>query len=113
MLLDKYTLDNLLVNRYLVVVTGQLTDQDRMILLKGLGLYSEKKHYVGQSHIEPFFCSELSNGLKAIYGINSDTSIMFFKNGFLECKLQGSNELLRNSENFFGIVIEKLGNYLV
>lgn len=112
MLLDKNTLDNLLCNRYLVVVTGQLTDKDRGILLKGLGLYNRKKYYTGQSHVEAFFCSELSNGLKAIYGVTADTSILFFKNGFLEYKLQGKNDLLKSSENFFSIMIGRLENHL-
>jgi hypothetical protein len=109
MQLDKYNLDNLLTNKYLVVVSGELTDSDRKVILRGLQLYNKKSCYVGESHIEAFYCQELSKGVKSIYGIDKDTSVLFFKNGFLEYKLQGHGDLLRGSEDLFGIIVENLG----
>jgi len=109
MLLDKANLDNLLRNRYLVVVSGELTENDRRSVLRGLKLYNKKFHYVGESHVEAFYCKDLSRGVRAIYGVEDSTSILFFKNGFLERKLQGKGDLLRGSEDLFGILIEELG----
>ena len=109
MLLDKFNLDNLLRNRYLVVVSGELTDSDRRAVLRGLKLYNKKHYYVGESHIEPFFCQELSKGVRFIHNIDSSTSIMFFKNGFLEHTIQGHGDLLLGSQDLFCILIEKLG----
>jgi len=109
MLLDKFNLDNLLRNRYLVIISGELTNNDRRTVLKVLKLYNKKHYYVGESHIEAFFCQELSKGVRSIHSVEQDTSIMFFKSGFLEHNIQGKRDLLRNEDDLFGILIEKLG----
>ena len=108
MLLDKFNLDNLLSNRYLVVVSGELTEGDRRTVLRGLKLYNRKFNFVGESNIEAFFCQDLSKGVRSIHDIDQDTSIMFFRNGFLEHKVQGTYDLLSGAEDLHGIIIEKL-----
>ena len=109
MILDKLKLDDLLCNRHLIVVSGELTERDRKVLLRGLSNYNNKKKYMGEYHIEPFFCAGLSKGLKSIYGINEDTSILFFKSGLLEHTIQGSNNLFVCNEDFDYIVMENFG----
>ena len=99
MFLDKDALSNSLKNKYLLVVVGKLQDEDRSIIKHTLNLYDKSKNYVGESHIEGSFYKDMSRGLKSLYGIKENTSVMFFKNGFLEHKRQGDEVLFNKRSN--------------
>lgn len=109
MILDKKKLDQLVCNRNLVVVSGELTNSDRNTILSVLKKYNRRSNYVGQDHIETFFCDELSDYVKIACGIEDDPSIIFFKSGFIEYKLQGPGDLLHGKNDLIGIIITKLG----
>ena len=84
MFLDKESLNKLLVSKYSIVVVGKLQDEDRKVIKHSLNLYSDAKNHVGQSHIEGYFYKDMSKGLRSLYGVEDNTCVMFFKNGFLE-----------------------------
>ena len=109
MQLDKHKLDNILCNRNVLVISGKLNDSDRKILLKCLRDFNNKYRYVGTDHIEPVFCHDISDNLKYLYKITEDTSILFFKCGFLEKILQGTDKLLYGMDDLLGLIIENFG----
>jgi hypothetical protein len=112
MVLDDKKLEKLMTNKYLVVVTGNLTKHDRRIVLKTLSKYNKRNNYVGEHHVESFFCDDINQFVRARLKIKSDTSIIFIKDGFVEYVEQGVGDLFYSDVTFENIIIGEFGIFV-
>ena len=112
MVLDDNKLEKLMINKYLVIVTGNLTKHDRKIILRTLARYNKKNNFVGEQHVEAFFCDDLNQFVRARFKIKSDTSVIFIKDGFVKHIEQGSRELFYSDMTFENILIGEFGVFM-
>ena len=92
MFLDKEALNEVLLNKHAMVIVGKLSDDDRKNIKSVLYKHNNKKNYVGEAHIEGCFFKDMSKGLKSYFKLEKPTTVMLFKNGFLEHKREAESE---------------------
>mgnify|MGYP003116815888 FL=1 len=114
MFLDKEALNEVLLNKNAMVIVGKLSDDDRKNIKSILYKYNNKKNYVGQAHIEGCFFKDMSKGLKSYFKLEKPTTVMFFKNGFLEHKREAESEetIFRSEKDIQRLVYDRLEIYI-
>ena len=110
MFLDKEALNEVLLNKNAMVIVGKLSDDDRKNIKSILHKYNNKKNYVGQAHIEGCFFKDMSKGLKSYFKLEKPTTVMLFKNGFLEYKREAESEetIFRSEKEIKRLVYDRL-----
>ena len=110
MFLDKEALNEVLLNKHAMVIVGKLSDDDRRNIKSVLYKHNNKKNYVGEAHIEGCFFKDMSKGLKSYFKLEKPTTVMLFKNGFLEYKREAESEetIFRSEKEIKRLVYDRL-----
>lgn len=99
-ILNKNTIDEALISRYVIIICGQISKKDTEIIRKKLKLYKKYK-------VNVLICDDIADGIKSEFGITNEKFIVF-KRGIVVSKK--SNENLFNDslefERFFNKIIE-------
>ena len=106
-MITKQELEELLVNKHLVIVTGRPTDKEQRMLYDVLVQYSNYRTYVGQAHIETLFFDNMAPNLRGWFDVN-EASILFFKNGLLVHTIKGGKQLITSTNDLYRPIMEKL-----